>query len=77
MGLTAVWGIGLLAAGAAQAASAITGGLTINSPASFTTRALIALAAEAALAVITIIWLHRTPALPSSTRPTPGHCDPG
>ena len=62
VGLTAIWGIGLLAAGAAQAAGAITGGLSITSPGSFTTRALIALAAEAALAVITIIWLHRKPA---------------
>jgi len=61
-GLTAAWGIGLLAAAAVQAAGAITGGLTITSPASFTTRALIALATEAALAVITIIWLHRKPA---------------
>jgi hypothetical protein len=60
-GLTAVWGIGLLAAGAAQAAGAINGSLTITSPGSFATRALIALAAEAALAVITVIWLHRKP----------------
>ena len=65
-GLTAAWGIGLLAADAAQAAGAISGGLTITSPASFTARALIALAAEAALAVITIIWLHRKPAPGSS-----------
>jgi len=62
VGLTAVWGIGLLAAGAVQATGAITGGLSITSPASFTTRALIALAAEAALAVFTVIWLHRKPA---------------
>ena len=61
-GLTAAWGIGLLAAGAVQAAGAINGGLTITSPAGFTSRALIALAAEAVLAVITVIWLHRTPA---------------
>ena len=66
MGLTAAWGIGLLAADAAQAAGAISGGLTITSAASFTARALIALAAEAALAVITIIWLHRKPAPGSS-----------
>ena len=62
VGLTAVWGIGLLVAGAVQAAGAINGGLTITSPASFTTRALIALAAEAALAVITVVCLHRRPA---------------
>src|SRR5215469_11164167 len=43
VGLTALWGTGLLAAGAVQAAGAITGGLTITSPASFTARALIAL----------------------------------
>jgi hypothetical protein len=61
VGLTAAWGIGLLAAGAAQAAGAITGGLTVTSPGSFASRALIALAAEAALAVITVIWLHRKP----------------
>lgn len=61
VGLTALWGIGMLAAGAAQAAGAISGSLTITNPASFTTRALIALAAEAALAVITVIWLHRRP----------------
>ena len=63
VGLTAVWGIGLLVAGALQAAGAINGGLTITSPASFITRALIALAAEAALVVVTVIWLHRKPAL--------------
>ena len=62
VGLTAVWGIGLLAAGAVQAAGAINGSLTITSLASFTTRALIALAAEAVLTVITVIWLHRKPA---------------
>jgi hypothetical protein len=61
-GLTAVWGVGLLAAAAIQGAGALTGGLTITSPGSFTARALIALAAEAALAVITVIWLHRKPA---------------
>jgi hypothetical protein len=61
VGLTAAWGIGMLAAGAAQAAGAINGGLSIASPGSFTARALIALAAEAALAVITVIWLHRKP----------------
>ena len=33
-------------------------------PTSFTARALIALAAEAALAVITVIWLHRKPSPP-------------
>jgi len=61
-GLTAVWGIGLLAAGAVQAAGAINGSLSITNPGSFATRALIALAAEAALAVITVIWLHGKPA---------------
>lgn len=60
-GLTAAWGIGLLAAAAVQGAGAITGGLTFTSPASFTARALIALAAEAILAAATIGWLHRTP----------------
>ena len=72
--LTALWGIGLLAAGAVQAAGAINGGLTITSPASFTTRALIALAAEAVLAVITLTWLHRKPAprtLSAATRAAP------
>ena len=74
VGLTAAWGIGLLAAGAAQAAGAITGGLSITSPGSFATRALIALAAEAALTVITVIWLHRKPAprtLSAATRAAP------
>jgi hypothetical protein len=67
MGLTAFWGIGLLAAGAVQLAGAINGGLTITNPASFTVRALIALTVEAILAAITIIWLHRKPA---SARPS-------
>jgi hypothetical protein len=61
-GLTAAWGIGLLAAAAVQGAGALTGGLTFASPASFTARALIALAAEAILAAVTIAWLHRNPA---------------
>jgi hypothetical protein len=61
-GLTAAWGIGLLAAAAAQGADAITGGLTFTSPASFAARALIALAVEAFLAALTIAWLHRSPA---------------
>jgi len=61
-GLTAAWGIGLLAAAAGQGAGALTGGLALTSPASFAARALIALAAEAILAAITIAWLHRDPA---------------
>ena len=61
-GLTAAWGIGLLAAAAVQGAGAITGGLTFTSPASFAARALIALAVEAILAALTIAWLHRSPA---------------
>ena len=61
-GLTAAWGIGLLAAAAVQGAGAITGGLTFTSPASFAARALIALAIEAILAAVTIAWLHRHPA---------------
>jgi hypothetical protein len=61
-GLTAAWGIGLLAVAAVQGAGAITGGLALTSPASFTARALIALAAEAILATITITCLHRDPA---------------
>jgi hypothetical protein len=50
------------------------GGLTVTSPASFTTRALIALDAEAILTVITVIWLHRKPAprtLSAATRAAP------
>ena len=61
-GLTAAWGIGLLAAAAVQGAGAITGGLTFTSPASFAARALIALVIEAILAALTITWLRRTPA---------------
>jgi hypothetical protein len=61
-GLTAAWGIGLLAAAAVQGAGALTGGLTLTSPASFAARALIALAIEAILAALTIAWLHRHPA---------------
>ena len=61
-GLTAAWAIGLLAAAAVQGAGAVTGGLTFTSPASFAARALIALAVEAILAVLTIAWLHRRPA---------------
>ena len=53
---------GLLSAGAVQGVGAITGGLTLTSPASFAGRALIALAVEAILAGLTIAWLHRSPA---------------
>jgi len=63
-GLTAAWGIGMLAAGAVQGAGAITSGLTFTSPASFAARALIALAVEAILAALTIAWLHHSPAPP-------------
>ena len=61
-GLTAAWGIGLLAAGAVQGAGALTGGLGFTNPASFAARALIALVIEAILAALTITWLRRTPA---------------
>jgi hypothetical protein len=61
-GLTAAWGIGLLAAAAVQGAGALTGGLAFTGPASFAARALIALAVEAILAALTITWLHRGPA---------------
>ena len=61
-GLTAAWGIGLLAAAAVQGAGALTGGPTLTSPAGFAVRALIALAIQAILAALTITWLHRTPA---------------
>ena len=61
-GLTAAWGIGMLAAAAVQGAGALTGRLALTSPASFTARALIALAAEAILATLTIAWLRRDPA---------------
>lgn len=60
-GLTAAWGLGLLTAAAVQGAGAITGGLAFTSPASLAARALIALAAEAILATLTIAWLHRDP----------------
>ena len=60
-GLTAAWAIGLLAAAAVQGAGAFTGGLAFTSPASFGARVLIALAAEAILAALTIAWLHHTP----------------
>ena len=69
-GLTAAWAIGLLASAAVQGASALTGGLTFTRPASFTARALIALAAEAILAAVTIAWLHRTPAPGPQARST-------
>jgi hypothetical protein len=69
-GLTAAWGIGLLAAAAVQGAGALTGGLTFTSPASFAARVLIALAAEAILAAITIAWLHHTPAKRTASPPT-------
>jgi hypothetical protein len=61
-GLTAAWAIGLLAAGAAQGAGALTGGPALTSPGGFAARALIALAIEAILAALTIAWLHRNPA---------------
>jgi hypothetical protein len=61
-GLTAAWGIGLLAAAAVQGAGALTGRLALTSPASIAARALIALTAEAILAALTITWLHRNPA---------------
>jgi hypothetical protein len=61
-GLTAAWGIGLMAAAAVQGFGAITGGPALTSPGGFTTRALIALAAEAILAALTIAGLHRSPA---------------
>jgi hypothetical protein len=60
-GITAAWGIGLLAAAAVQGAGALTGRLAFTSPASFAARSLIALAAEAILATLTIAWLHRSP----------------
>jgi hypothetical protein len=79
-GLTAAWGIGLLAAAAVQGAGAITGGLAFTSPASFAARALIALAVEAILAALTITWLHHSPApgpqarsATSDTDLPPGH----
>jgi hypothetical protein len=68
-GLTAAWAIGLLAAAAVQGAGALTGGLALTSPASFATRALIALAIEGILATLTIAWLHR---IPAGRRPLPG-----
>jgi hypothetical protein len=60
--LTAAWGTGMLAAGAVQGAGALTGGPALTSPGGFAARALIALAVEATLAVLTIAWLHRRPA---------------
>jgi hypothetical protein len=69
-GLTAAWGISLLAAAAVQGAGALTGGLTFTSPASFAARALIALAVEAILAALTIAWLHRNPAERTASRAT-------
>ena len=56
--LTTVWGIAMLAAGAIQGIGALTGSLTITNAASFATRALIALAIEAALSVGTVSYLH-------------------
>ena len=67
-GLTAAWGIGLLAAAAVQGAGAITGGLGFTSPAGLAARSLIALIVEAILAALTIAWLHRTPAPRRHTR---------
>ena len=66
--LTAAWGIGMLAAAAIQGAGALTGGLSLANPASFTARALIALAAEAILAATTVAWLHRSPRPDSRAR---------
>ena len=51
-----------------QGAGALTGGFALTSPASFTARALIALAAEAILATLTLAWLHRDPPLGRPTR---------
>ena len=68
--LTAAWAIGLLAAAAVQGAGALTGGPALTSPGGFTGRALIALAAEAILAAVTIAWLHRTPAPGPQARST-------
>jgi hypothetical protein len=62
VGLTAAWGIGLLAAAAVQGVGTFTGGLALTSPTGFTARAVIALAVEAILATITLVWLHRDPA---------------
>jgi hypothetical protein len=67
-GLTAAWGIGLLAAAAVQGAGALTGGFALTSPGSFAARALIALAIQAILAALTITWLHRSPAPGSPAR---------
>jgi hypothetical protein len=67
-GLTAAWGIGLLAAGAVQGTGALTGGLALTSPGGFAARTLIALAIEAILAALTIAWLHRNPAPRPQTR---------
>jgi len=61
-GLTAAWGIGMLAAAAVQGAGALTGGLALTSLGSFAARALVALAVEAILAAVTIVWLYRDPA---------------
>jgi len=69
-GLTAAWGIALLAAAAVQGAGAITGGLTFTSPGGFTSRALIALAVEAILAALTVAWLRRSPAPAPQARST-------
>jgi len=72
-GLTAAWGIGLLAAAAVQGAGALTGGPALTSPAGFAARALIALAVEAILAALTITLLRRSPASGPPTRgATPG-----
>jgi hypothetical protein len=67
-GLTTMWGIAMLAVGAAQGIGAIVAGLTITDPASFTARVLIALAVEATLTVVTIAYLRRPPA----ANPPPG-----
>jgi hypothetical protein len=59
--LTVLWGVAMLAAGAVQAAGAVTGGLSLTRPSGFAARALIALAAEAILAAITIVSLRFRP----------------
>jgi hypothetical protein len=60
--LTAVWGIAMLIAGAIQGVGALRGRLTITDAAGLATRALIALAIEAALVAVTVAYLRRGPA---------------
>jgi hypothetical protein len=71
-GLTAAWGIAMLAAGAAQGIGAATGRLTVTDPAGFTARALIALAVEAVLTVVTIACLRSSPAADPPPGTAPG-----